>query len=238
MNTKPFVFRTILYDSQQIKAREQHFFQDKGNKEEKSAKDLYSEGEIVKWLFENVSSFPQLFYEELKITGQYFMHFNQTVPFTEKNRKPGDIDMLLHSKQSPEQTIVIECKKIKAKIDHDGNFTLNKLGTLRSGVAQSNALQKLGFSETYLMLIIVTDGRDKNDGYAFRGLDRKGLNEIFISVDSKDLSEDIGILIVEVIQVSGRPIEETACIQICNCRIAKNKNQLAEITNKLIEHRY
>lgn len=83
-------------------------------------------------------------------------------------RGPGDIDVLVSSLQTPARSLAIELKRVKVTAESFDTELPGKLSDLKRGVQQANLLGELGFHRTYLVIAIVTDGRQRV-GYNFFG---------------------------------------------------------------------
>ncbi len=108
--SRTLMFKKLVYDTQIGDGQKNIIFFGKNSENDESITELIEE-QIVKWLFKN-QSFKLLFCEDLfenYKTVQSFYEISQ--PFTIKNKKPGDIDLLLVDPNYPEKTIVLNVKE-------------------------------------------------------------------------------------------------------------------------------
>ncbi|MEO4005055.1 hypothetical protein [Flavobacterium sp. CAU 1735] len=227
------IFRKIIYDSQYINGTgEIKFFT--GNDENDESVTEMTEDQIIKWLFAN-SSFRSIFYETLFEDYKTVKYFTEvTHPFTTKNKKPGDIDVLLVDPSHPEKTIVFECKRVKCISQDDQTTKINNLQKIKKGVVQAEFYKNLGFYQSYLMIILLDDGRKYNTpNILFRTTDMP--NDYYNIPTDEGLSEEIGIIFVKVEQFSGRHIDKSGGFGICIERYSNEFEQSAELTNKVVD---
>ena len=106
---RTMIFKQIFYDAQPIGVKTTvSFFAESAENNE--CITLMTEDQAVKWLFQN-SFFRQLFIEAFfENPNKIKYYFGLTEPFTTKNVKPGDIDLLLVDTNRPDKSIAFECK--------------------------------------------------------------------------------------------------------------------------------
>jgi hypothetical protein len=76
-------------------------------------------------------------------------------------RGPGDIDVLVCGPQTPARALAIELKRVKITPESFETELPGKLPGLKRGVQQANLLGELGFHRAYLLIAVVTDGRQR-----------------------------------------------------------------------------
>jgi hypothetical protein len=207
------------------------------------------EKRIVKWLLHEQPSAAQLILQELGMPLNSFVAREVTEPFTQPNKKPGDIDALICAPNKANQTMVIECKKVSVVAQNTRQDIVHKVEKIGKGVSQVNALRELGFHETYLAVITVVDGRERV-GYNVlsRGIGdsthdthlgtrtQKTLKRIYEFPRREDLHDDVGIMFIEVIQPTGKSLDEKFGVCICVDKRATPQEQSDTRTNQVREY--
>lgn len=227
------LFRTIIYDTQYGNGSNiLNFFSD-SSQDDESVTEM-NEDQIVKWLFKNSSFynfFVEQFFENPKNVKTFF---NLESPFTEKSKKPGDIDILLVDKDSPEKTIAFECKRVKALSSISESPKVNGIAKIKGGVTQVQFYKKLGFHQIYLMIILLDDGRHYNSpNIIFRNTDAEHLNNLY-NIPINLLKDDgIGVVFVRVSQILGKHINLAGKIGFCIDKEATHYSQLDSLTDKI-----
>jgi hypothetical protein len=171
-------------------------------------------------------------------------------PFTRTGRKPGDIDVLIVDSQLPQESIAIECKRVKIRVIAEGAHHVNLFEHVLEGVHQANSLREFGFFQTYLCVIAVVDASAQQEwNIPNRGLDPAATHHYgehktfarFIAFPGREeLHKEIGIILLEVIQPTGRPITELLSLGICVHHPPTPQQQRPDITNKVaayLQHR-
>jgi hypothetical protein len=164
-------------------------------------------------------------------------------PFTGTGRKPGDIDVLIVDPQLPQESVAIECKRVKIRVIAEGAHHVNLFEHVLEGVHQANALREFGFFQTYLCVIAVVDASAQQEwNIPNRGLDpaathhygeHKTLARFIAFPGREELHKEIGILLLEVIQPTGGSITELPSLGICVHHPATPQTQRSCLTNKL-----
>jgi len=228
-------FKKIIYDTQYPDKNNQlHFFSETNQNDESLT--LMTEGEIVEWLFKD-SSFTQLFYEDFFLNPRNVNpYFGIKEPFTKQGKKPGDIDLLLVDPDFPEQTIVFECKRVKALSMNKQSPKVNGVKNVKKGIVQAEFYKNLGFHQCYLMIILLDDGRYyETPNVMFRITDVEYLSNLYNIPRELLLNEDIGIIFVKVEQTSGKHIKLSGGYGFCIDRHAKHFDQSDLVTNNVKE---
>jgi hypothetical protein len=232
-------FRCIAYDTGSIpssipKGFSVDFFKDV----HEGAQSVSNEEEkkIIRWFFEQ-PLLKKLFYEELKI--------EQTLPFklevkepiiSNPNKKPGDIDILICDKNNPHHAIAMQGKRIKAKVEKNGNEKVNKIGDIKDAILQVNAMREMGFYNSYLALFIEMDGREREDSnFFFRGLNDQNFKRLYNFPQRERLHDDVGIVFIEIVQPIDRSINRSGMVCICVDKKAEPLSQPTNLTNRVIQ---
>ncbi|MFN0033190.1 MAG: hypothetical protein ACKVOR_13600 [Flavobacteriales bacterium] len=226
-------FKQIIYDTQSIAGQTSVDFFVESDKNDKSI-TVMTEDQAVKWLFET-ESFRQLFIESFFDGGKNVKYyFGVTVPFTTKNKKPGDIDLLLVDPNRPDKAIAFECKRVKAVSQDESLSKVNSIEKIRYGVKQANQYQSLGFHQSYLMVILLDDGRQfKGANTFFRNTSRKQLENMYDIPWQEPLNEDVGIAYVRANQPTGRDYNLAGSLGLCIDKKAGALEQTTAMTNKI-----
>jgi len=164
-------------------------------------------------------------------------YFGLTEPFTQKNKKPGDIDLLLVDTDNPDKAIAFECKRVKAVSLENQTAKVNNTGKIKHGVLQVNKYQKLGFHQTYLMIILLDDGRNyKTPNTLFRSsANIDELKQLYDLPFNEPLNNDTGVIFIIVNQPTGKDINLTGAIGFCLDKFAELHEQKKSLTNKIEE---
>jgi len=191
---------------------------------------------LARWVFAE-SHGREILWRELGLPKHCRILFNQppSVVLPEANR-PGDIDVLVCDAQS-DNAFAFEGKRVKVKPDTFETNMPGKLHELRKGAGQANALYEMGLCQTYLIVFVVIDGRDRN-GYNFieRGLTPGLIQSIYGSAKEIDLRPEVGLVAVEIVQPVDKPIEGTGSMGVRVVRRAIPRAQSPETNERLRNH--
>jgi len=237
--THYLTFRCIAYDTGNIppfisKGYSIDYFKDV----REGAQSISNEEEkqIIRWFFEQ-PLLKQTFYEELGI--------ERTVPFklevkepiiSNPNKKPGDIDILICDKNRPHEAIAVEGKRIKAIVEKSSYEKANKIGDIKHAVLQANAMRNMGFYNSYLVLFVEVDGRERKEtNFFFRGLSDKNFKRVYDFPQRDKLQNDVGVIFIEIVQPIDRSVNSSGMVCICVDEKAKPMSQPTNLTNRIIE---
>lgn len=185
------------------------------------------EAELCRWLFSDPTVCGPLC-RDLEFTPCSLAAFSVPTTCIIPNAEgPGDIDVLLTSSPGYEFTVAIEVKRVKIGTDSFHTWMPRKLQGLRRGVRQASLLGTLQFSRAFLLVVVVTDGRERHGlNFAFRGPEvpelRKAIDEF---PDRERLAPNIGLAFVEVTQPIDKPIADAGSIGI---RVHRRPEVLAQ----------
>lgn len=147
------------------------------------------------------------------------------------NSRPGDIDVLLSDRKHPHMAVALECKKLRIRAD---TFNTGQIGGLKKavqGFKQANGLFDLGFSRSYLALLIEVDGRERTkNNLISRGATPELYNEIFKIRHVDGLYQNVGIILVEIIQPTKRDIKSSGSVGFFELKQAKPQMQSESTT--------
>lgn len=115
----------------------------------------------------------------------------------------GDLDILIVDPLNSHETILLECKRIKVKIEEDQSEKVNKIEDLKKLVGQVNYRIKRGFHKVYLTVLIICDGRNKiANNILFNHASTKTLESIYNHPYLNKLNSKAGILFLEPSQLT------------------------------------
>ena len=230
----PVKLRSVVFDVKTLKPgmTRLEFFQDDVQSDVDSA-TAATEADLVRWLIEEPRRRAALF-DELSLSPTAVSYAEVRSPFiTNPNKKPGDIDLLLCEARSPDQAIVVECKRVKIRAV-DGTERINRLDALGGADAQARALFRLGFCRTYLGVVAITDGRANDvQNFMFRGTSDATYCRIIEFAGTLTLPEDVGIVYIEIVQPVQRAISEAGVLSVAVAREAKRRVQPADVTARV-----
>jgi hypothetical protein len=192
------------------------------------------EASLCRWLFGVGSSLCRV-RDELRISpGSKVLFETRTADVAPSARGPGDVDVLLVDRLSPQRAIAIETKRVKVSTHAFHTGQAGKIGELEHGVVQANLLRAIGFHRTYLLVAVVTDGRERTDAnFAFRGPPLEMMRAIEAFPAQVKLDSDIGLGFVYVTQPVDKDIQWAGSIGIVIRRDAREREQSANLTAAL-----
>lgn len=191
------------------------------------------EAALVRWLFLE-SPGRRVLFPQLGIEPWTYSVLQVREPVLEAGSYPGDVDVLVSSVTSAEQSLAIECKRVR--VDPVDFYTgqPGKLQDLRKGVAQANGLHAIGFSRAFLAIIVVNDGRERA---AFNFIGRGLTSDLVRTIDQfpgrGDLDPAVGLTIIELTQPVDKPIQNAGGGGVRVLRAAKPQAQPAALTSRI-----
>jgi hypothetical protein len=237
------VFRQLTVQTARISGPTLQLFTDADRTARRAVED--PERVLVRWLMDK-ETVRNVVLEELRRAPGSFTDTAITHPLIENtNRKPGDIDLLICDPNRPDESLVVEWKRVKASVRGDGTNQVNRLDDVGGGVAQANALYELGFFQTCLGVLTVVDAHQQVSwNIPNRGIDSgttsnySGTNTFKSIIEfprREELRDDIGILFVEIVQPTGRALDDLFTVRICVHRQPVPKTQRTNTTNRVRE---
>lgn len=187
---------------------------------------VLKESEVTKFIVKQFGSF--LFEElDIKKPRQIFYEVKEIM-------NSGDLDVLIIDPFAPQEAIVLECKRIKVKIEENQYENVNKQKDLKKLVHQTNDRIKRGFHKVYLTVLIVCDGRNKIANNIFFNNPSSEIREpIYTSHYFDDLDERAGMLFLEPSQLTSKHYTEQAGMGLYEMRKPIPQRQPEELTDKL-----
>lgn len=159
-----------------------------------------------------------------------------TITLVPGARGPGDIDVLVFSSQTPERALAMELKRVKITPESFETELPGKLSDLKRGVRQANLLGGLGFHRAYLVIAVVTDGRQRI-GYNFFG--RGPTLELLKMIDQfpgrDQLRRGVGVAFVEITQPIDKEIALAGSVGAWIARDAQELDQPPSLTTSVAE---
>lgn len=194
-----------------------------------------NESEITNWLLQKEST-RSLIFEELNIPEAAKAQVEVQKPFIrDVNSKPGDIDILICDPHNPTNSIAIECKRVKVKPETFSTGQIGGLKSVRKGVEQVNALaEKYSFAHVYLMVIVQVNGKERDSfNQFFRGTTDKQKERIYSVPLDQGINAKVGIIFLEIIQVTNRPFEKNGYVGLSLPKLASKRKQLSDLSELL-----
>ena len=146
----------------------------------------------------------------------------------------GDLDILIVDPTNPGDTILLECKRIKIKIEEDQSEKVNKVEDLKALVGQANNRIKRGFHKVYLTVLIVCDGRNKiANNILFNHASSKTLESIYTHPYLDKLDQKAGKLFLEPSQLTAKDYNRQAGCGIYEMRKSTPQTQPKDLTKKI-----
>jgi hypothetical protein len=205
-----------------------------GNEDSLSVRSM-SETDTLKWLLQHTQFKTDFFKDFFPGSPDTVKHFVGMVePFTNPSNLPGDIDLLLINPAAPHQAIAFETKRVKVFRDNTGKDKINRLSDLKHGIKQANAYHQLGFHQSYLLVILLDDGRNQeNPDQTFHYnkspyLDR----EVYSLKFSTELDPNVGVVYIRLNQMTDKHINNSHAIHYCIDRRAIPIAQSTDMTIK------
>jgi hypothetical protein len=226
----PVKLRSIAFDTGAVKpgTMSLQFFQDESVASPDAASDC-SEPVIVQRLSNDFRT-RHILLQELSLPVSAVIYNGVRGPFTNANKKPGDIDLLACEFDRPHQAVVVECKKVKIRFE-GGAERINRLEALGGADSQARALFGLGFHRTYLGVVVVVDGRANADNnFLFRGVSEGGYRRILEFAEDVSLPQDVGILYAEIVQPVQRSVADAAVFSVAVAKEAVPRLQSERVT--------
>lgn len=233
-------FRTIAYDSNHILpgVSSYSYFEDNVIQTEESV-TTNPESAIVRWLFYNELIRCAIIEAFVGSVNDNVFGLEVKQPLiTEPRKKPGDIDILLCDKHMPNKAVAIECKRVKVVVQQDGKQKVNKIQEIGVGITQANGLQSMGFHQSYLLLIVVVDARLKmaEGNIFFKYENQKETSAVYEVPMDASLHNDVGVAYIEIIQPTGKGINEMGQVGICVDKRAVQLEQPARLSGKVRDY--
>ena len=113
----------------------------------------------------------------------------------------GDIDVLRCNPDHPEQAVAYQVKRIKFGISHVRNGIPSKLHEFEKVAQQANLLNRMGFWQVYVYVVVVADTREQNLGkVTYAGVSTKLKSLVDNAMRIELLNEKIGLALLDFTQ--------------------------------------
>lgn len=191
-----------------------------------------NEQEIVKWILSNAQCRRLMLSE---ITDTPSEAYKDSIPdnsFPKCIRpKGGDIDFVILEDDAPSKAVCVEFKKVKVRIDRDGQERINNLGGLNQLINQGNERQSQGFFKTYICAVALIDSHQyKTSNVLVRGMNCGEVNR-FYNLDSiGGIHSDVGVILAEIAQPTGKSFNEMFGFGVCTLKAAVILEQPSRLT--------
>ncbi|HET7460528.1 MAG TPA: hypothetical protein VFJ82_04745 [Longimicrobium sp.] len=149
---------------------------------------------------------------------------------------PGDIDLLIVPNDDRAETIAFECKRVLIPPLAFDTGLPGKLNDLKKGVRQANALARLGFSQTYLLVAMVTDARGQSGEFWWSGPTPDLVRVIDDHSAFRGLEPGVGLVIVEATQSVDREIHMSGHIGVRVERKPAVREQAVDLTQRIARY--
>jgi hypothetical protein len=148
--------------------------------------------------------------------------------------KGGDIDFVMLEGNSPKHAICIEFKRVKVRIDSDGKERINHLPGLDELVKQGNLRQSHGFYKSFICGVAVIDSHEYRTPNVFtRGMQSTEIQRFYGLAGISGLHNDVGVLLIEISQPTGKHIDEMSGFGVCVVKQAGVLEQSPRLTEDL-----
>ena len=146
----------------------------------------------------------------------------------------GDVDALLIPEGAPEQTRVVQFKRVKIKQASFQTERPNKLQELQGLAKQANDLAKAGFAYVWAIILVVTDSRERNRGASsFLGATSRLLNQVHAAIGLNDFAPCVGVYVTEIAQSMDKSVTEWSSMGGHIVRFAMGQTQPIGLTEAI-----
>lgn len=147
---------------------------------------------------------------------------------------PGDIDVLVLDRASPERAIAIEVKRVKLPAEAYATSKPNKLQAIDKAYRQVGLLRKMGFHRSYLVVAVIADGREQTGvSFPFRGPPPAVVNLVREKLTSLEFHPDVGVVVVELTQSVDKNIHDSGSVGIWTHQPSRSIEQDLDLTKGL-----
>lgn len=191
----------------------------------------YTESEILDFLLSD-DSIKSFIFELLGFSNPNETNYLKEVSYPiilDSNKKPGDVDLIFYSNNEIDKSMALEVKCVKAQTLDDGEVRINKENNITKGITQVNNYNKLGFNKNYLLIILLDNGEKiTNSNQFYRDSDLTKSKKLFNDNVLSNLDDNIGLVYLQVNQVTGKSIKLSCKI---NIRVEKKSKEVIQNKN-------
>ena len=232
------ISRVLVSDAAKIKGKTTKLFIE--YKDNSPSIREIKEQDIVKWIFENEERkriIIEEIYGEENIETVIKLEVKEPLLNKSEQKTIGDIDAVIIPIHNPEKTTVIEFKKVKLITLKNGISKPNKISAIkRKGFSQIKKLRKFNYSKTYLGIVIEDDARNVvSANTLLRSTKNKMIDNIFEENFIENLESKAGLLIINLIQPTGKNFRVRYNLEIFTSKIAKEVYQDKKTTEKILK---
>ncbi len=190
-----------------------------------------SESELLRWIFTEFVGRCHVL-SELGLPLEATVCLEVAGPIIElESGPPGDIDALIGDVDVPEQAVALEAKRVLVPSSAFRTLQPNKLHELRKGARQANGLAIRGFCQAWLLVIVVTDGRERGSyNFIGRGASPELIELIDTVVQDLNLRPEVGVLSLQLTQPVDRDFTLAGGVSLRVVRRASSGRPSARLT--------
>ena len=194
----------------------------------------HGESDLVSWILSNEVRRQHLFSKISHAPGRSQDGIQDRYFQLSKTPKGGDLDLVVLEGDRPSQGVCVEFKKVKIRLDSNGVEKVNGLDKLDKLIAQGNARQSQGFWKSYICGIAVIDKHKAEAANIFsRGPESQEIQKFYNLDRLAGIHADVGVLLLELTQPTGKPHDELFGLGICKVKEAGILEQPARLTEDL-----
>lgn len=146
----------------------------------------------------------------------------------------GDIDLLIIENGDPSRAIAIEFKKVKIRVDSEGEQRVNNLGGLSKLINQGNQRRSQGFYKSFICAIAVIDSAEfKTPNVIVKRTNSEPTERLYNLDSAEGIHPDVGIILIEVPQPTGASYRTLSGFGVCLLRLGTPQDQPSRITNDI-----
>jgi len=179
-----------------------------------------------------------LFMGELGISGHNRLARRADKPITDRNVKPGDIDILISPKDAFHLSTAVEVKRIKVVAQDQDTDNVTKLyASIKKGATQANALLNMGFHRAFLCIVVQIDVRERATANTILKPMTQEVGELLTTLIRESRADpELGLILVRMEQPSDFPISERMNFFVKLARPAQPRDQTRQLTEKITEY--
>ena len=236
MSREPLFFDFVFMDTVTIgpgPLASTSFFQDGQAVSSDRIVNLW-EQDVVAWILASVRRRDLLFSKICLAPGPYADSIlDSEFPLT-LTTQGGDLDFVMLEGGDSTQGICVEFKKVKVRIDPQGGESVNNLPGLETLIKQGNKRQSQGFRKTYICAVAVIDAHKfQTPNTLLRGMETPKVQAFYDLGSMAGIHSDVGILLIEIPQPTGKSFHEFSGFKICKIKEAGVLEQPPRLTEDL-----
>lgn len=221
-----------MYDERPL-SRTTTFLADEGTGEPEVSAASVPEAAVVRWLLKDG---PAADY----VRGRFASGGPVRLAFEVEGRmvegaRIGDVDVVMGGE--PERALAVECKRLLVKARYHAGAEPGKIREMKKGCRQATELWRMGFHRAALVLIVQTEGWEGEDrgAYVYRGARPHHFDAALNHPSVRMLPVEVGLVLVEVIHATRRPIGEAGAVGVHVVRSGASQPQPMGRTDRVRE---